>query len=178
MGSVYLALGMLVALVALAFALTPADAAGGGARREGRDGESAAVGGAGDAGGGSECATAAEDASGGRSVPRGGGCARLRRAPAYWQGVGAQFANIGAQVSLWSFSIRYAQAEAGVSERAAADVSRAGARPPDEQIEPFVCYPRLRAPHRDSCWWRRLAPLCAAAGRAEKVEGPAQPSPT
>ena len=122
-GQVYLAIGILVALVALAFGLTPADTAGSvGAAPSDESCESNAR----DEEREKLCGLARQRscAPGQRSCAAwlGGSCARMRHKPAYWRGVGAQFVNIGAQVSLWSFGIRYAVTEAGVTEQTAADL--------------------------------------------------------
>ena len=46
---------------------------------------------------------------------------RLIKVPAYWRGVIAQFFYMGAQIGVWSFTIRYVMSELSIAEDEAAD---------------------------------------------------------
>ena len=110
-GRTYAGLGALIAAVALAFVLTPFE--------EGTDG-------------GDEAATSEVEATTKDDGRRGRGPSSLLRSvqrllsmlrkPAYARGVVALFLYVGAQISVWSFAIRYTELELHVHETAGADV--------------------------------------------------------
>ena len=131
-GTTYAGLSGVIACLLLAFALTPfgsahaSTEAGDGSGATSSSSSSTEGGGGGGAGGGSGGGSGG--GGGSSSSSSGGGVAgvraaiaRLRRQRAYVHGVGAQFFCIGAQVSVWSFGIRYVQLELGAGETTAAD---------------------------------------------------------